>query len=192
MAIWFTPAISGRSGCRSETQSEQDVNPLTRRERLLAALAATVAFAACQTDAPTQIGSPLLYVAGHIRTAKGAQQIAIRLDRQACFEGGRLNFRDASGLGVLVIQQPQRGWSVRRFVYPTTLSGARGYLNVSGVASSYPLVRGTTDITRNDVDLMEGEIEWTLGQPLSAGLADTAQSRLRAVGRFSAVGGCPD
>ena len=131
-------------------------------------------------------------MAGHIRTAKGAQQIAIRLDRQACFEGGRLNFRDASGLGVLVIQPPQRGWSVRRFVYPTTLSGARGYLNVSGVASSYPLVRGTTDITRNDVDLMEGEIEWTLGQPLSAGIADTTQSRLRAVGRFSAVGGCPD
>jgi hypothetical protein len=168
------------------------VKRLTRRESLLATLAATVAFAACQTDAPTQIGSPLLYVTGHIHTTKGAQQLAIRLDRQACFESGRLNFRDASGLGVLVIQPPQRGWTVRRYVYPTSLTGARGYLNVSGFTSSYPLVRGTTDITRSDADLMEGEIEWTLGQPLSVGVSDTTQSRLRAVGRFSAVAGCPD
>ena len=63
--------------------------------------------------------------------------------------------------------------------------------NVSGVVASFPLVRGTTKITRNDADRMEGEIEWTLGEQIAEGISDTTESRLRAVGRFSAVAGCP-
>lgn len=165
---------------------------LSRREILLAALATTVAFAACQTDSPTQVGVPLLYVDGFIQTATGRRKIAIRLDRQACFKGSRLSFRDASGLGVLVIQAPTRGWSVQRYVYPTNFGGARGYLNVSGIVPSYPLVRGTTDILLNDTDAMEGDVEWTLGQPVEQNMSDTTLSRLRAVGHFSAVAGCPD
>lgn len=149
------------------------------------------ALVACQANAPTQVGSSLLYVSGFFRTPKGTQPIALRLDRQACFSAGRLNFRDASGLGVLVIEAPPRGWGVRTYVFPANFSGARGYLNVSGVAASFPLVRGTTKMTRIDATQMEGEIEWTLGEQLTASISDTTASRLRAVGRFSAVAGCP-
>ena len=165
---------------------------LSRREILLAALATTIAFAACQTDSPTQVGTPVLYVNGFIHTPTGRQKIAIRLDRQACVAGGRVNFRDASGLGVLVVQPPQRGWSVQRYVYPTVFGGPRGYLNVSGMASSYPLVRGTTEILQNDADRIDGEIEWTLGERLATNVSDTTITHLRAVGRFSAVAGCPE
>jgi hypothetical protein len=147
--------------------------------------------AACQPNAPTQVGTSLLYVTGEFRTAKGTQPIEIRLDRQACFTAKRLTFRDASGLGVLVIERPSSGWNLTTYVFPATLSGARGYLNVSGVVPSFPLVRGTTTMTRVDADRMEGEIEWTLGEQRAAGISDTTSSRLRAVGRFSAVAGCP-
>ena len=64
-------------------------------------------------------------------------------------------------------------------------------LNVSGVVASFPLVRGTTKMTRIDAERMEGEIEWTLGEQLTQSISDTTKSRLRAVGRFSAVAGCP-
>jgi hypothetical protein len=158
---------------------------------IFALLVCTSAVAACQANAPTQVGESLLYVTGSFRSAKGTQPIEIRLDRQACFSAGRLTFRDASGLGVLVIVPPPRGWSVRTYVFPANFSGARGYLNVSGIVPSFPLVRGTTTMTRIDADRMEGEIEWTLGEQLSQSISDTTASRLRAVGRFSAVAGCP-
>ncbi|MBC7842076.1 MAG: hypothetical protein H7099_07180 [Gemmatimonadaceae bacterium] len=151
---------------------------------------AAMLIAGCQDNAPSQLGSSVIYVAGFIRTVRGPRQVAIRLDRQACFDGGRLNFRDASGLGVLVIEAPRRGWTVRTYAVPDNQGGARGYLNISGVVSSYPLVRGTTRISRTDSLAMEGEIAWTLGEPLAEGISDTTQSYLRAVGRFSAVPGC--
>jgi hypothetical protein len=165
--------------------------PTVRWMRASALLVAAAAIVACQANAPTQVGSSLLYVSGSFRTAAGTQPIAIRLDRQACFSGGRLNFRDASGLGVLVIEPPPRGWGVRTYVFPANFSGARGYLNVSGIVASFPLVRGTTTMTWIDANKMEGEIEWTLGEQLTDNISDTTRSRLRAVGRFSAVAGCP-
>ena len=121
------------------------------------------ALVGCQPNAPVQLGSSVVYVTGYIRTATGRQPIAIRLDRQACFVSGRIHFRDASGLGVPVIEQPQRGWTIRRYVFPANFTGARGYLNISGVTASYSLVRGSTDPTRNDSDRMEADSEWTLG-----------------------------
>lgn len=169
--------------------------PPSRQRQVVRVIAAllvcTGVVAACQANAPTQVGSSLLYVTGAFRSTNGTQPIEIRLDRQACFAAGRLNFRDASGLGVLVIQPPPRGWSARTYVFPANFSGARGYLNVSGIAASFPLVRGTTTMTRIDADRMEGEIDWTLGEQLTASISDTTHTRLRAVGRFSAVAGCP-
>ncbi len=158
--------------------------------RVLCVVVAAALFAACQDTAPSQIGSAVMYVAGFIRTAKGPQKVAIRLDRQACIAEGRLNFRDASGLGVLVLESPRRGWTVRAYAVPQHLGGARGYLNISGVTSSYPLVRGTTVISRADSLTIQGEIDWTLGEPLVEGISDTTLSYLRVVGRFSAVPGC--
>ena len=160
------------------------------KARVLCVIAAAVLSAGCQASAPSQIGSAVMYVAGFIRTAKGPQKVAIRLDRQACITLGRLNFRDASGLGVLVVESPRRGWTVRTYAAPQNLGGARGYLNISGVTSSYPLVRGTTTISHADSLSIEGEIDWTLGEPLVEGISDTTLSYLRAVGRFSAVPGC--
>ena len=169
--------------------------PNPRRRRVprasVALLMCASAVAACQANSPTQVGSSLLYVTGVFRSAKGIQPIEIRLDRQACFSAGRLNFRDASGLGVLVIEPPPRGWGIRTYVFPANFSGARGYLNVSGVVASFPLVRGTTKMTRIDAERMEGEIEWTLGEQITQSVSDTTASRLRAVGRFSAAAGCP-
>lgn len=158
--------------------------------RLLPLLLAAAVMAGCQDNSPSQIGSAVMYVAGFIRTAKGPQKVAIRLDRQACIAEGRLNFRDASGLGVLVVESPRRGWTVRSYSVPQNLGGARGYLNISGVTSSYPLVRGSTVISRADSLTIEGEIDWTLGEPLVEGISDTTLSYLRVVGRFSAVPGC--
>jgi hypothetical protein len=147
--------------------------------------------AACQDFAPRERGSSLLYVTGSIRTLAGVQQLAIRLDRQACFTPvGRLNFRDASGLGVLVINQPPRPWATRHYAYPQNSGAPRGYLNISGIVSSYPVVRASTIITRTDSAAIEGELDWTIGEPLGDFLGDTTVSRLRVVGRFSAVPGC--
>jgi hypothetical protein len=146
--------------------------------------------AGCQDQAPNQIGSSVMLVAGYIRTVKGPQEVAIRLDRQACFIGTTLNFRDASGLGVLVIKPPDRGWAVRRYLAPQNVGGVRGFLNISGMTVSYPMVRGVTTITRVDSLHIDGEIDWTLGEPLGASISDTTLSRLRAVGRFTAVPGC--
>ncbi len=161
--------------------------------RRLAALwsAAGVLLAACQVLSPRELGSSLVYAAGFIRTLKGEQQIAIRLDRQACFTTtGRLNFRDASGLGVLVINAPPRPWATRHYTYPANIGAPRGYLNISGIVSSYPVVRASTIITRADSTAIEGEIDWTIGEPLGDFFGDTTVSRVRVVGRFSAVSGC--
>ncbi len=163
------------------------------RCRRLSALvcAAGAVLAACQDTSPRALGSSLLYAVGFIHTLKGEQQIAIRLDRQACFTTtGRLNFRDASGLGVLVINAPPRPWATRHYTYPANAGAPRGYLNISGVVSSYPVVRASTIITRADSTTIEGEIDWTIGEPLGEFLGDTALSRVRVVGRFSAVSGC--
>ncbi len=159
-----------------------------------ALLGATLAFlTGCQDQAPPERGVSLVYVTGAINTLKGAQSIAIRLDRQACFTTmGRLTFRDASGLGVLVISAPPRPWATRRYTYPQNVGAPRGYLNISGIVSSYPVVRASTIVTRADSVAIEGEIDWTIGEPLGDFLGDTTVSRLRVVGRFSAVPGCDD
>lgn len=154
---------------------------------------AGVLLTACQELAPRELGSSLVYAAGFIHTLKGEQRIAIRLDRQACFtKTGRLNFRDASGLGVLVINAPPRPWATRHYTYPANSGAPRGYLNVSGIVASYPVVRASTIITRADSTVIEGEIDWTIGEPIGDFLGDTTVSRLRVVGRFSAVAGCEE
>ena len=151
----------------------------------------TLTLGACQEDAPRSIGSAAVYASGFIRTAAGRRDLAIRLDRQACVTRGNVNLRDASGLGVLVILQPAVGWAVRRYSWPTPSPRARGLLKISGVDYTYPLWRGTTVITRADGTLIEGEIDWTVGEP-SGGAADTTSSRLRVVGRFRAEMSCDD
>jgi hypothetical protein len=164
-----------------------------RGQRSHAALTAIVLLAgvsACQDQAPRQLGASFVYVAGYLHVPSGERRVAIRLDRQACFSNGRLNFRDASGLGVLVVDRPNRGWAVRQYSFPQSITGARGFVNVAGVPTSYPLVRGVTRITRADSAMIEGDIDWTLGESLGEVLGDTVLSRLRAVGRFSAVAGC--
>ena len=132
-----------------------------------------------------------MYTSGFIRTAAGRRDLAIRLDRQACVTNGNVNLRDASGLGVLVILQPAAGWAVRRYSWPTPSPRARGFLAISGVLYNYPLWRGTTVITRADGTLIEGEIDWTVGEP-SGRAIDTTSSRLRVVGRFRAEMSCDD
>lgn len=164
-----------------------------RVRRLLLALlgASSTLLTACQDIAPRELGTSLLYVVGFIRTIAGERPIAIRLDRQACFTPqGRLNFRDASGLGVLVSSAPTRPWATRHYTYPANDGAPRGYLNLSGIASSYPVVRASTIITRARSTVIEGELDWTIGEPLGDFVADTTLSRLRVVGRFSAVAGC--
>jgi hypothetical protein len=61
---------------------------------------------------------------------------------------------------------------------------------VAGISASYPLARGKTVITHTDESVLEGEIDWTLGQPLEDGGVDTTIARLRAVGSFHAVADC--
>lgn len=146
---------------------------------------------ACQEDAPRPIGTATVYASGYLRTTTGRRDFAIRFDRQACVSNREVNLRDASGLGVLVIQPPITGWTVRRYSWPAPAPRAFGFLNIAGVRNTYPLWRGTTVITRADGTLIEGEIDWTIGEP-SGTFADTTSSRLRVVGRFSAEMSCDD
>ena len=167
---------------------------MTRRRAARLALMMCVgvlSLSACQADAPRPIGAAAVYATGYIGTTAGRRDLAMRFDRQACLSNRNVNLRDASGLGVLVIQQPTAGWAVRRYGWPTPLPRARGFVNISGVAYTYPLWRGTTVITRADDRVIEGEIDWTVGEP-SGTFVDTTSSRLRVVGRFSAGMSCDD
>ena len=144
---------------------------------------------ACQESAPEQVGEAYVYATGRIAVDTVIRKdIAIRLDRQACAQAIGVNLRDASGLGVLVIQTPLSGWAVRTYTLPRNGVSTRGYLNVSGIVSSFPLARGTTRITRADSVAVDGEIDWTVGHAtLTQGVADTVKSRVRIVGRFHAL-----
>lgn len=146
---------------------------------------------ACQDGAPRPIGVAAVYGSGYIRTNAGRRDLVIRLDRQACVTDGNVNLRDASGLGILVMQQPSAGWAVRRYNWPSPSPRARGFVQVSGVSYTYPLWRGTTVITRTDAMVVEGEIDWTVGEPRGT-FVDTTSTRVRVVGRFSAAMGCDD
>ncbi|MCC7054440.1 MAG: hypothetical protein IT355_14320 [Gemmatimonadaceae bacterium] len=141
----------------------------------------------CQDAAPVQVGAASVHASGHITVDSMRREIAIRLDRQACVQPIGVNFRDASGLGVLVIQTPFSGWAVGTYTLPRVRFSTRGYLNVSGIGSSFPLVRGTTTITRADSVAVDGHIDWTVGHPVVTGAMDTVRSRVRVVGRFHAL-----
>lgn len=164
---------------------------MSRRTRVTMALLALLACAACQEGAPVPIGEAWVYATGRITVGDSVQKpIAIRLDRQACVQAVGVNLRDASGLGVLVIQRPVAGFAVRTYTLPRQPQGssARGYLNVAGIASSFPLVRGTTVITRADSIAVDGRIDWTLGHPTAVqGVGDSTRSNVRVVGTFHAV-----
>jgi len=75
-------------------------------------------------------------------------------------------------------------------IAPAPAPFAVGYLEIAGIWSRYPLWRGGTVIKRVSDRGIEGEIEWTIGEP-SGACADTTSSRLRVVGRFSAALSCP-
>ncbi len=144
---------------------------------------------ACQDEAPRPIGAATVYASGYIRTAAGRRDLVIRLDRQACVERGDIYLRDASGSGEFVIEQPFQGWQVQRYNWPAPAPFALGKLNIPRVRYAYPLWRGSTVITRVTDRVIEGEIDWTIGEP-SGAFSDTTSSRLRVVGRFSAERSC--
>lgn len=145
----------------------------------------------CQEGAPRPIGVALVYAAGELDTSRGRQAIAIRFDRQACLLGRDVNLRDASGLGVFVLEEPAIGWGVRRFTLPAPSRSpqVRGFLNVAGLGYSLPLARGTAVISRATLSRIDGDIDVTVGQPTGR-LADTTKTRVRVVGRFSATERC--
>ena len=159
-----------------------------RRLRRLPAAAALLACAACQDQAPGPVGEASVYAAGRIAVDTVVEKaVAIRLDQQACVQAIGVNLRDASGLGVLVIQTPLSGWAVRTYTLPRANFSTRGYLNISGLQVSFPLSRGVTRITRADSVAVDGEIDWTLGHPTVQGTVDTLRSKIRVVGKFHAL-----
>lgn len=162
---------------------------MMRRARTAVAVLALLACAACQHDAPSPIGEAWVYATGTITVGDSVQKpLTIRLDRQACLQSTGVALRDASGLGVLVVQRPTAGFAVRTYTLPRQAATARGYLNVAGIASSFPLVRGTTVITRADSIAVDGRLDWTLGHPTAVqGVGDSTRSRVRVVGTFHAV-----
>jgi len=150
---------------------------------------AALSMTACQDEAPQSVGAASVYSSGYIGTTSGRREIAIRLDRQACIERGDVYLRDASGLGELVIEQPFQGWQAQRYNWPAPAPVAIGYLEIAGIWSRFPLWRASTVITRVTDRVIDGDIDWTIGEPNGA-FADTTTSRLRVVGRFSAKRSC--
>lgn len=150
---------------------------------------ALLAISGCQENAPRPIGVARIYATGFIATTAGPRDLVIRFDRQACLSGRNVEVRDASGLGVLVLEEPLVGWGVRRYLVPARTITLRGALKVSGLGFGLPLVRGTTDVTRASGNVINGRIDWTIGYP-SAGAADTITTRVRVVGEFSATEPC--
>ncbi len=149
----------------------------------------TAVLLGCQDLLPVKAGEAIVYATGVVSADGIAKDIAIRFDRQACVLKGDVQLRDASGLGVLVLTQPSTGWAVRNYAFPRGGPLLRGYLNIAGVLLSYPLVRGTTRITRVDAVAIDGTIDWTLGHPSGLG-TDSTTSRVRTVGTFHAVKVC--
>jgi hypothetical protein len=148
-----------------------------------------LATSGCQENAPRPIGVALVYATGFIRTPDGPRDLTIRFDRQACLKGRNVEVRDASGLGVLVLEEPLIGWGVRRYLVPARTITLRGYLKVSGLAVLLPLARGSTDITRASGNVINGRLDWTIGSPTSSP-TDTTTTRMRVVGEFSATERC--
>ncbi len=149
-----------------------------------------LALAGCQENAPPKVGESLVYAAGSLQAVGVQKEVVIRLDQQACLvKTGDVNLRDASGLGVLVLTRPSFGWSVRSYSFPRSITTVRGYLNISGLGTSFPLVRGTTTVTRADPDAVDARIDWTIGHPSKA-TSDSVTTHIRVVGNFHAVPGC--
>ena len=158
--------------------------------RCFTAGVAALVSAGCQENAPPKIGESLVYAAGRLQAIGEQREVVIRLDQQACLvKTGDVNLRDASGLGVLVMARPTFGWTERTYSFPRNITTVRGYLNISGLSTSFPLVRGTTTVTRAAGDAIDARIDWTIGHPSKAD-PDTTTTHIRIIGSFHAVPGC--